>query len=124
MDGLFVDVLGRTWEVIVCTESDDPRLEGFDGFTDQTCQQIVIADRSDEATVKDLMACVMNTLRHELVHAFLYESGLGSSWTHVLSGHDEEMVDWMAYQMPKIMEAYHSIRRKLADKLNEEWNKK
>lgn len=124
MFSLHVDVLGYSWKVTVCTEAEEPRLEGFDGLTDQTCREIVIADRSDEATVKDLMSCVMKTLRHELVHAFLYESGLGASWAHAESGHDEEMVDWMAYQMPKIMDAYNSIRLKVADRLNEEWNKR
>lgn len=38
------------------------------------------------------------TIRHELIHAFLYESGLnGSTWSD-----NEDMVDWFANQIPKI----------------------
>ena len=51
-----------------------------------------------------------HVLRHELIHAFLFESGLDQnsnlceSWAI-----NEEMVDWMAIQMPKIMNIYDSI---------------
>ena len=39
-------------------------------------------------------------LRHEIVHAFLFESGLAenSEWAY-----NEEMVDWIAKQGPKII---------------------
>jgi len=47
------------------------------------------------------------TLRHEIVHAFLFECGLSAC-----SGYadhwakNEEMVDWIAIQGPKIHEAW------------------
>ena len=48
------------------------------------------------------------TLRHELVHAFLNESGLqwnsftpDSAWAR-----NEEMVDWVAIQFPKLLKAF------------------
>ena len=51
---------------------------------------------------------VKQTLRHELVHAFYYESGLGSSsfkvdapWAEI-----EEMVDWVATQGLKLYKAW------------------
>ena len=38
---------------------------------------------------------------HEVVHAFLFESGLsGNSWAA-----NEEIVDWMAHQIPKIVQS-------------------
>ena len=44
-------------------------------------------------------------IRHELVHAFLFESGLGAdSW-----GINEEIVDWIAYQFPKMAEAFGKV---------------
>lgn len=50
------------------------------------------------------------TIRHELVHAFLDESGLQEnsnqfegSWAT-----NEEMVDWIALQGPKIYEAWRT----------------
>ena len=51
------------------------------------------------------------TLRHELIHAFLNESGLSDSsncyegaWTK-----NEEMVDWFAIQSPKIFEVFKEV---------------
>ena len=48
------------------------------------------------------------TLRHEIVHAFFNESGLMDSafaydgaWAK-----NEEMVDWLAIQIPKIYKAF------------------
>ena len=42
-------------------------------------------------------------LRHEIVHAFLYESGLdvSSEWAR-----NEEIVDWIALQTPKLQKAF------------------
>ena len=48
------------------------------------------------------------TLRHEIIHAFLNESGLqwnsftpDSAWAK-----NEEMVDWIAIQFPKLLKAF------------------
>ena len=48
-----------------------------------------------------------NPLRHEIVHAFLYECGLAEN----ANGTDawpknEEMVDWIAFTGPKIYTAW------------------
>ena len=48
------------------------------------------------------------TLRHEIIHAFLNESGLQDS-SHVPTNgwaNNEEMVDWFAIQLPKILDAF------------------
>ena len=47
------------------------------------------------------------TIRHELIHGFLFESGLhGSSWSH-----NEDIIDWFANQIPKIEIVEESIER-------------
>ena len=50
-------------------------------------------------------------LRHEIIHAFLSESGLeasgnsfGGSWAQ-----NEEMVDWIAIQAPKLFAAFSEV---------------
>jgi hypothetical protein len=49
-------------------------------------------------------------LRHEIIHAFLYESGLGPNFEHYKQfGHEETIVDWFAIQYPKIEEAFKSV---------------
>lgn len=48
-----------------------------------------------------------NILRHELIHAFLYESGLGGNSAGVTAwATNEEMIDWFALQMPKLIKAF------------------
>ena len=51
-------------------------------------------------------------LRHELIHAFLYESGLNFS-SHTIEdcgwACDEELVDWIAIQFPKIYKIYKKL---------------
>lgn len=122
MKKLTVSVLGSEWTVMVAKESEEPRLSYIGGFTDQSCREIVIADRHEEATIRNFMDEIMHTLRHELVHAFMFESGLGEDWKHE-TGHDETIVDWIACQMPKIMNAYNKVATKLANMVYEEWNK-
>ena len=44
--------------------------------------------------------------RHEIIHAFLYESGLShnSEWAN-----NEEMIDWIAIQFSKMLKAFEEI---------------
>ena len=49
-------------------------------------------------------------LRHEIIHAFLSESGLQCNWQHMEQfGHDETTVDWFAIQSPKIFEVFKEL---------------
>lgn len=49
-------------------------------------------------------------LRHEIIHAFLYESGLNADSSDIEAwATSEEMVDWIAIQMPKIIETCRSV---------------
>ena len=45
-------------------------------------------------------------LRHEIIHAFAFESGLAddSAWAM-----DEEMTDWIAHQFPKMLAAFKAV---------------
>ena len=42
-------------------------------------------------------------LRHEIIHAFMHESGLGENSTYA---RDEELVDWIAFQFSKMLKAF------------------
>ena len=96
-----VDILGRTWQVLVIDPSEDERLNDCDGFTDFSALQMVIGDRRNESNMKYPMSYLMKVLRHEIVHAFMYESGLAENWSHD-QGQDEMIVDWIAMQIQKI----------------------
>lgn len=51
------------------------------------------------------------TIPHEVIHAFLYESGLGYDSCQTNGGWavNEEMVDWFAYQSKKINKVYKKL---------------
>ena len=98
-----VDVLGVPYAIINGDRSKDPALDKADGYCDHTIKACVIdtlLKTSD--SVADLETYRKQVIRHELVHAFLFESGLGcESW-----GCNEEIVDWIAAMFPKMLEAF------------------
>lgn len=102
-----VNVLGASYDVFTEVNlEDDPHLEGADGYTDYTVRKIVVsAFESDNRSVADLKYHEHKVLRHELVHAFLFESGLGTeTWAR-----NEEIVDWIAFQFPKIEQLFNQL---------------
>lgn len=79
-----------------------------DGWVDPMAKEILIYNyKQDAISVKDLVAYQRKVIRHEIVHAFLYESGLWqNSYGSKCWAQNEEMVDWFAIQEPKIHSAY------------------
>ena len=50
-------------------------------------------------------------LRHEIIHAFLFESGLNADSGNTESwATNEEIVDWIAIQFPKILKAFQDTK--------------
>ena len=112
-----VNVLGTEYRIRYV-----PSLDGRGGETDFYTKEIRISEQEDvplEFKTDNLKEMQNHVLRHELIHAFLFESGMDQSSTaHEAWAVNEEMIDWMAIQMPKIMDAYDSIvkqRLKYAD---------
>ena len=112
-----VNVLGTVYKIKYI-----PSLDGRGGETDFNTKEIRISEQEDvpaEYKTDNLKEMQRHVLRHELIHAFLFESGMDqSSAAHEAWAVNEEMIDWMAIQMPKIMAAYDSIvkqRLKYAD---------
>lgn len=99
-----VSVLGTAYIVCFHTEEQDEKLKTNYGYCDKEAKMIVI----NKSLGRHYTAV---TLRHELYHAFLYESGLDSSSLHYESGWatNEEMVDWLAIQYPKIKKVFDKL---------------
>lgn len=98
-----VNVLGTDYSIIQSNKVDDMCLENCSGYCDKSVKKIVI-DTFQEApnSLENLDEYKKEVIRHELIHAFLFESGLGdNSWAK-----NEEIVDWIACQFPKILEAF------------------
>ena len=111
MSEMAVRIMGETWTILEGTEEDYPGLTGADGYTDTSTRTIVVADmkacEGESDAKKNLQGYKKTVLRHELIHAFLYESGLGANTGMVDSwAMNEEMVDWIAIQAPKIIKLF------------------
>lgn len=96
-----LNILGTLYTVEELTREEDPALENMDGYCDKTTKRIVISTRSPDSNLGDWEVYRRKILRHEIIHAFLFESGLHECWEHGF-GHDETYVDWIAAQHPKL----------------------
>ena len=98
-----VNVLGTEYTIKESNKVEDLNLENSDGYCDHSTKTIVIDTfKNSPGSLEDLESYKKLVTRHELVHAFLFESGLnGCSWAK-----DEEIVDWIACQFPKLQEAF------------------
>lgn len=98
-----INILGTKYKIVEDNCNNDPLLVTKIGYTDYTSKKIVITDfRNEEIEIEDLQKYREQILRHELVHAFLCESGLHEN----CEWHNEEMVDWLAIQAPKLQKIF------------------
>lgn len=99
-----VNVLGTEYTIKESNKVDDLALEQCDGYCDDTVKVCVVdaMSSSDVMSKQNMSEYKKKVIRHELVHAFLFESGLaGNSWAV-----NEEIVDWIAYMFPKMKIAF------------------
>lgn len=108
-----VDILGTTYKIALKVPyTKDKSLAGVFGYTDFHGKRIVVADintipgweDASEECAKDVYE---STVRHEVIHAYLMESGLNGSANSVdCWARNEEMVDWFAIQFPKLLKTF------------------
>lgn len=103
MKTVTVDVLGVKYTIKDSNKVADLNLEDNDGYCDHSTKTIVIDTFQDSpGSLGNLDEYKKQVIRHELVHAFLFESGLnGCSWAK-----NEEIVDWIACQFPKLQNVF------------------
>lgn len=105
-----VNVLGTDYAVIFRSKEQDEHLVESLGYTDFYKKEIVIADDLLQYGATDDIArnALINdhTIRHEIVHAFFFESGLDGSSDYA---RNEELVDWLAIQIPKIVKVFNKM---------------
>ena len=104
-------IMGELWHIKEGTEEEFPGLIGVDGYTDSSVRTIVIeaaiTDNTDPMAKANLEEYKKTVIRHEIIHAFLYESGLeGNTNDSENWAQNEEMVDWIAIQFPKILKVF------------------
>ena len=111
---LKIDVLGTKYTIIRVKSGQDEYMDKmhFGGYCDGNRKRIVLLDLKTvpewkEESEASIIRQEKETMRHELIHAFLNESGLEwnshgcDAWAK-----NEEMVDWFAIQMPKLLKAF------------------
>ena len=103
-----MDILGTLYKAYEATAETDVKLKHCDGYCDHTIRVCVVDEcrQRDDMNKGDSKSFKKKVMRHEVIHAFLYESGLAenSKWAM-----DEEMVDWIAHQFPKILKTFQTL---------------
>ncbi len=112
MQDFKVNILGSEWNVKFGNEKEYPNLTNVDGYTDLSTREIVVDDmeasQGQIGAKADLESYQKQVVRHEIIHAFLLESGLDSNSNSADSwAVNEEMVDWFAIQSPKIFKLFY-----------------
>jgi hypothetical protein len=109
MKDCIIDILGTLYEIKWLDSSEDEHLTEADGYCDYTAKKIVIKSNNNTG-LGDFENHQKKSLRHEIIHAMLAESGLQSNFQHSDEfGHDETMVDWVAIQFPKLLKVYQTL---------------
>lgn len=97
-----IPVLGQTYHIKVKDPERDPRLgKDHDGYCDWTTKEIAMSDMAQDAkhpdAVGDFDQYREKVLRHEIIHAFIEESGnTDADWNN------ENMVNWLACMWPHL----------------------
>lgn len=108
---LTADILGTRYMIHKgMTEDDFSRLKNEDGFVDWSSKDVYIREYRKESGISNWESYEKSTIRHEVIHAFLYECGLDccangtDAWAV-----NEEMVDWFAIMSPKIYRCFEQL---------------
>ncbi len=65
-----INVLGTEYTINYATAEEDPELKNLSGYCITSQKRLGVEDRRNEPYIEKW------TLRHEIIHAFLHESGL------------------------------------------------
>lgn len=101
-----INVLGTEYDVLIRSSKDDPWLMDRGAYIDRSVKKIVISTKDEHCEIDDYDYIMKQYCRHEIIHAFMEESGLSYNMEHKRIGIEETMIDWMAIQFPKIIKIF------------------
>ncbi len=104
-----INVLGTEYTVTETDKYTDHRLSDCDGFCDKTSKEIVITTKTEDSDLTDWNWYRSKILRHEIIHAFFFESGLQENFEAKPWGIMETLVDWIAIQYPKMKKIFDEL---------------
>jgi Zn-dependent peptidase ImmA (M78 family) len=97
-----VNVLGTDYLISYSTQDKDPELKNLSGYCITSQKKIVVEEKKGDPYTEKWV------LRHEIIHAFLHESGLEKEVQWADS--EETIVDWIALQFPKMLKAFEETK--------------
>lgn len=99
-----VNILGQDYEIIQSTKATNPKLLDCDAYVEFYSKKIVLGEitKGIEA-IENIELYEKEVLRHEIVHAFLHESGM-SEWAE-----DEVLVNFIAIQIHKLSNIFKEL---------------
>lgn len=107
-----VNVMGQEYQIVKASRDQYKQCDIADGWCDAYGKKIYYVDPNTDpehdSVATSSEELVKHILQHEIVHAFLTESGLAIS-SLVTSGAwamNEEMVDWIAWNGEKLHKAW------------------
>jgi hypothetical protein len=107
VNGKVINILGTDYKIRVEDSAQNCKLKNANGLCEIYSKEIVIDPiEEDPDCYENLEAYRRRVVRHELVHAFFAESGLRTESKYA---ENEELVDWIAIQLPKIVRACESL---------------
>jgi len=103
-------IMGEQWSVVFRKESEDVAINDNckAGYCDKTSKRIAIRAGYDTgpSTLDNFLSYQDETIRHEIVHAFLFESGFDHNTDWAIN---ETVIAWIANKLPYIVEVIDSL---------------
>ena len=98
-----IEILGSVYEIRYESEDNDDDMKDLEGCCDNPMKLIKINQCLwDEDQPIRSSRNLFYVLRHEIVHAFFFECGLGDECDYAMN---EELIDWIALKSPQIFRA-------------------
>lgn len=112
-----IDILGTQYQICRSDYKEDSYFakKNASGFCDSQLKILGLCNMKtypgfEEESPEFCAAYEREVLRHEIVHAFFAESGLGDNANNIDGAWplNEEMIDWIALQGPKLYAAWQA----------------
>lgn len=113
-----INILGERYKLRFKNYLDDPLFaqRHIDGYHDSIDKQIVVCNMKtypswENETAAYCQKVEKQILRHEIIHAFLTQSGLDDNSNRFEGAwaKNEEMIDFFALQSPKIVKIFSEL---------------
>lgn len=114
-----INILGTKYLFKFASRESDKYLAECDGYCDKTSNIIAVLSEDPKSNYDNYKNYQKKVVRHEIIHAYLNESGLQENYEHSRQfGHDETMIDWFAIQLPKINRTIKEVYSRMEESEN------